>query len=57
MEEEGAQLGEQALNGEPKEENDDSLDEKEVEEDDGPALPLGLTGKPFAYPDFVLFLV
>nr|XP_034985967.1 ATP-dependent RNA helicase DDX18 [Zootoca vivipara] len=36
---------EDTLNGEPKEESSESLDEKEVSEDaDGPALPLGLTG-------------
>ncbi|XP_020635273.3 ATP-dependent RNA helicase DDX18 [Pogona vitticeps] len=44
IEEECAQLEEQALNGEPEKENDDSSDEKEAEDADGPALPLGLTG-------------
>nr|XP_020635273.1 ATP-dependent RNA helicase DDX18 [Pogona vitticeps] len=44
IEEECAQLEEQTLNGEPEKENDDSSDEKEAEDADGPALPLGLTG-------------
>ncbi|XP_054827597.1 ATP-dependent RNA helicase DDX18 [Eublepharis macularius] len=43
--EEDAKVEDGAFSGEPKEENMESPDEKEVAEDtDGPALPLGLTG-------------
>lgn len=42
---------EDTLNGEPKEESGESLEEKEVSEDaDGPSLPLGLTGKLLTHP-------
>ncbi|KAJ7345834.1 hypothetical protein JRQ81_001784, partial [Phrynocephalus forsythii] len=45
IEEECTEGEEQVLNGEMKEENNDSLDGKEADDDDdGPALPVGLTG-------------